>query len=141
MTNVPFTVECRVGRVVEARLRALRDANDVAGWQEAMRAAFVQARRKCVVCADLRAINLLSPPVADLMIGVLEKGNAHLDRSAILVPLEGASFHLQAERAVREARNPARRTFRDPREMAAWLDEVLDDTERARVRAFLAGNG
>jgi hypothetical protein len=69
---------------------------------------------------------------------VLAKSNAHLERSAFLLLPEGALFHLQAERVVREAKSAVRRTFRDPRSLVAWLDDVLDDPERARVRAFLS---
>ena len=116
----------------------LRDADDVTQFEIAMRAAFVQLRRKCVICSDVRAFTLLSPTVSDLMIGVLAKGNPYLERSAILLPAKGAAFHLQAERLVRESKSADRRTFREPHEMAAWLDEVLDDAERARVRAFLS---
>jgi hypothetical protein len=142
MPSPAFTVECSdVGRVVEARLMTLRDADDVAQFEMAMRAAFVRVQRKCVICADVRGIALLSPTVSDLMIDVLAKGNPHLERSAILLPTTGALFHLQAERLVRESNNADRRTFRDARQMAAWLDDILDDAERARVRAFLAEGG
>ncbi|MGO9836654.1 MAG: hypothetical protein ACLP1X_20860 [Polyangiaceae bacterium] len=139
MPNPAFTVECRVGRVVEARLMTLRDAADVTQFGMAMRAAFVRLQRKCVICADVRAFTLLSPTVSDLMVGVLANGNPHLERSAILLPTKGAAFHLQAERLVRESKSADRRTFNKPQEMAAWLGEILDDAERARVRAFLSG--
>jgi hypothetical protein len=139
VANPAFTVGCRVGRLVEARLMTLRDSDDVTQFGMAMRAAFMRLRRKCVICADVRAFTLLSPTVSDLMIGVLAKGNPYLERSAILLPAEGAAFHLQAERLVRESKSPDRRTFREPQEMAAWLDEVLDDGERAGARAFLSG--
>lgn len=136
--NPAFTVECRVGRVVEARVMTLRDADDVTQFRMAMRAELTRAPRKCVICADVRAIALLSPTVSDLMIGVLASGNPYLERSTILLPPKGAAFHLQAERIVRDSKCDDRRTFRDPQEMAAWLDEVLDDAERARVREFLS---
>jgi hypothetical protein len=133
-----FTVECNVGRVVEARVMTLRNADDVTQFAMAMRAEFMRSRRKCVICADVRAITLLSPTVADLMIGVLANGNPHLERSTILLPAKGAAFHLQAERLVRDSKCADRRTFRNPQEMVASLDEVLDDAERARVRVFLS---
>jgi hypothetical protein len=136
--NPAFTVECNVGRVIEARVMTLRDADDVTQFAMAMRAEFLRAPRKCVICADVRAIALLSPTVSDLMIGVLARGNPYLERSTILLPTKGAAFHLQAERIVRDSKCDDRRTFRNPHEMAAWLDEVLDDAERARVRAFLS---
>jgi len=116
----------------------LRDTDDVTQFRMAMRAEFTRALRKCVICADVRAITLLSPTVSDLMIGVLASGNPYLERSTILLPAKGAAFHLQAERIVRDSKCDDRRTFRNPHEMAAWLDEVLDDAERARVRAFLS---
>jgi len=126
--NRAFTVECRVGRVVD----------DVTQFGMAMRAEFMRATRKCVICADVRDIALLSPTVSDLMIGVLARGNPYLERSTLLLPAKGAAFHLQAERIVRDSKCDDRRTFRNPQELAAWLDEVLDDAERARVREFLS---
>jgi hypothetical protein len=136
--NPAFSVECNVGRVIEARVLTLSNADDVTQFAMAMRAEFMRARRKCVICADVRTISLLSPTVSDLMIGVLANGNPHLERSAILLPAQGAAFHLQAERLVRDSKCADRRTFRNPQEMAAWLEEVLDDEEGARVRAFLS---
>ena len=124
--------------LTEARVMTLRDADDVTQFGMAMRAEFMRATRKCVICADVRAIALLSPTVSDLMIGVLAKGNPYLERSAILLPATGALFHLQAERLVRESKSVNRRSFHKPQDMAAWLDEVLDDAERAGVRAFLS---
>jgi hypothetical protein len=82
MTGVPFTVECRLGRLVEVRLLAMREP-DVAVLQEAMRGAFVQVGRKVVICTDLRGIGLLSPTMADLMIGVLAKSNPHLESQRV----------------------------------------------------------
>jgi hypothetical protein len=63
--NPAFTVECNVGRVIEARVMTLRDADDVTQFAMAMRAEFLRAPRKCVICADVRAIALLSPTVSE----------------------------------------------------------------------------
>jgi hypothetical protein len=38
---------------------------------------------------------------------------------------------------IREADNPNRRAFRDPNELFAWLSEVLDEKERARLRELV----
>jgi hypothetical protein len=72
------------------------------------------------------------------MIALLERGNPRLERSAILLSQEHATFNLQVERVVREAKNSARRTFRDAAAMVAWLGESLTAAERDSVARFLS---
>ena len=90
-----------------------------------------------MVCADWRQANILAPAVAERLTGLLQRGNPHVERSAILLAREHATFNLQVERLVREAKNPARRTFRDTESMVTFLGEVLTPAETAHARAFL----
>jgi hypothetical protein len=132
-----YEVGARVGRLIEARLVALADVDEVARFEQAMAQAFAAMSGRSVVCADWRQANILPPMVADRLTALLQRGNPHVERSAILLAREHATFNLQVERLVRESQNPARRTFRDPAAMAAFLGEVLTPAERARVAAFL----
>src|SRR5438105_1563106 len=56
-----YTAECRVGRLVEARLFTLTSVEEVTQFQSAMRAAFVVAGSRSIICADWRAADLLAP--------------------------------------------------------------------------------
>jgi len=135
-TEPRFTVGCSVGRLVEARLFTLQTIEEVAVFQGAMRDTFRQAGPRSVICADWRAAGLLSPEVAEGLIGLLRVGNAFFERSAILLAKDQALFGMQVERVVREAKNPARRTFRDPLKMRTWLAEVLSADEVRRMNEF-----
>ena len=135
--NVPYCVECRVGRFVEARLLVPRTAVEVEAFAEELRRVFAMAAGKCVICADWRAAVLLAPEVADALVDLLRRGNPYVDRSAILLSGDNALFNLQVERVVREAKNPARRTFRQAAPMRAWLAQVLGNEERLRMHEFL----
>jgi hypothetical protein len=131
-----FTVDCKVGRLVEARLFQLQSADEVSIFQAAMRDGFRKAGPKSVICADWRPAGVLSPEVAEGIIGLLRVGNAFFERSAILLAQDQALFGMQVERVVREARNPSRRTFRDSLKMRKWLAEVLDAEEVRRMNDF-----
>jgi hypothetical protein len=133
-----FTVEVRAGRLIEARLVSLADVDEVIRFERAMGEAFGSVGGRSVVCADWRQANILAPPVAERLIALLQRGNPHVERSAILLAREHATFNLQVERLVREAQNPARKTFREAAAMVDYLGDALTPGEKARVAEFLA---
>jgi hypothetical protein len=133
-----FTVEVRAGRLIEARLISLADVDEVIRFERAMGEAFASVGGRSVVCADWRQANILAPLVAERLIALLQRGNPHVERSAILLAREHATFNLQVERLVREAQNPARRTFREAAAMVDYLSDALTPGEKARVAEFLA---
>jgi hypothetical protein len=132
-----FTVQQQVGRLLEARLSSLRTVDDVASFETAMREGFDRIAGQAIVCADWRGANILAPEVADRLVELLARGNPRLERSAILLAKDQAAFGLQVERVVREAKNSARRTFREADAMIEWLGEPLNAEERRRLVAFL----
>jgi hypothetical protein len=136
-SSTPYTAECKIGRLVEARLFTLRTVDQVTDFQGAMRRAFVEAGPRSIICADWRAANLLAPEVSDALVGLLRTGNSFFERSAILLSPDEAIFNMQVERVVREAASPGRRTFRDMTKLRVWLAEVLDADERRRMNEFL----
>lgn len=133
-----YTVQQQVGRLVEARLSTLRSVDEVARFEVAMREAFDRVRGgHAIVCADWRGANIFAPEVADRLVELLARGNPRLERSAVLLGKEQAAFALQVERVVREAKNSARRTFRDVDGVIEWLGELLSVEERRRLVEFL----
>jgi hypothetical protein len=132
-----FSAECRVGRLVEARLCWVNDPADVQRFLGHMRLAF-KAAGDSVICADWRRAVVLPPDAGDALLELLRQGNRHFVRSAILLAPENAVFGLQVERLCREAGNPARRTFRDVAPLLAWLQEVLTPLESARAAQFIS---
>jgi hypothetical protein len=133
-----FTVTVGVGRLIEARLTSLADVDEVGRFERAMGEGFASVGGRSVVCADWRQANILPPAVADRLTALLQRGNPHVERSAILLAREHATFNLQVERLVREAQNPARKTFRETASLVEYLSAALTPSERARVAEFLA---
>lgn len=132
-----YTVTVGTGRLIEARLVSLADVDEVVRFERAMAQAFAAVAGRSVICADWRQANILPPPIAERLMALLQRGNPHVERSALLLAREHATFNLQVERLVREAKNPARRTFRDAESMVAFVGEVLTPAETAHARAFL----
>ncbi len=94
------------------------------------------AKTRLVAIVDARESHVYPPEVVDGLVHLMKGQNANIERTAFVIA-DRATFSLQAERMIREAANPNRRAFRSAEVAAAWLDEVLDAHERARVRAFL----
>jgi hypothetical protein len=137
MATAETEVQNVVGRLVEVRVRTLRNLEDVAALGGAMQRVVQPVKGAIVVCADYRDAGVLSQEVADAFLGILATYNARIERSGMLLSTQHATFNLQIERIVREAAHPARRTFRVARELSAWLGEVLGPGERVRLSAFL----
>jgi len=135
-----FSAVCRVGRLVEARMRWVNDAADVQGFLMQMKNAFAIAGQS-VICADWRSALVLPPQASDALLELLRQGNGHFERSAVLLAPEDAMFGLQVERLLRGAENPGRRAFRAAPALLTWLGEVLTPTERRRAADFILQDG
>lgn len=133
-----FSIECRVGRLVEARLEALGSVADVADFFARLKEAFVRAGHDAVVCGDWRLAQVLAPDVGDALVDLLRESNPRVLRGAILLSPAHPTFTLQVERLIKEANNPRRRSFRDPQQLLAWLGSALAGPELARAREFLS---
>jgi hypothetical protein len=131
-----FTVERKVGRLVEVRLGGVVKTDEFEDGMIHFRSLVNSSNARKVLCADLRAARILVPEVADSLLEAMRRDNPVLERSAILVS-ESALFSLQMERLVREAKNPNRRTFRDEGTLVDWIAEILTLGERRRAVEFL----
>ncbi len=136
----PFSLRTRVGRLIEARVFALRTAADA----DAYTAALVTETKRIpltvapVLLADHRPVAIYPRAVADRLIELFLRMNSRLERVAIIASPTNATMVMQLQRLVREARDDKRKVTYAPAEAASHLREVLDGTELARVQAFLA---
>jgi hypothetical protein len=133
-----FTVERKVGRLVESVMQGRVPLAEVEAADRAMDEAVRSLKASCVVIADYRRARFLLEDDAAQLTQMYRRHNNHIERSAILVSASSAVAVLQMERVIREAKYPSRRAFREASEAAAWLEEVLTPTERARLRVVLS---
>ena len=63
--------------------------------------------------------------------------NAKVLQSAILLEPRKATFNLQVERVIANAKNSSRKSFRDARKMLDWLTEFLEPNELQCAKDFL----
>jgi hypothetical protein len=138
-----ITVECHSGVLIELRFDGKPTLDDVARFKDETAALvtelWTRRARRVVLCTDLRATNLFAPEVASQIIDLMRGDNPRVDRNGVLGN-ESALLTLQVQRLLIEAGSPGRRRiFTSPPALAAWLGEVLEDSERARLRAFLEG--
>src|SRR5215469_12692421 len=98
-----FRVECKVGRLVEIHVSALRTTAEVDSYRDALSATCEAVPGRLVGCADLRGAELFSPEVADRLVPLLTSVNTKFQRIATLLPIVGATFQMQVDRLVRMA--------------------------------------
>ena len=138
-----FTVESRVGRLLEARIESLRTLDRANAYSDAIAQVVQRApgHEPMILCADHRAVAIYPQPVADQLASLFGAMNRRLLRIALLVAPTNATLSMQLGRIVREANNPDRRVFLVPAEAEAFLGEVLTGSERTRLARFLrSGN-
>jgi hypothetical protein len=132
-----YTIDIKVGRLVESVMRGKVTREEIEAARNVAAGLAQRVQGLCVVIGDYRATKFLLGEDAEHLVQTLRLVNERIERSAIVVSASSAVGVLQTERVIREAKHPARRAFRDPHEAAAWLGEVLNDGERARLRVVL----
>lgn len=135
-----FTVELKAGRLIEARVYALKTLEDVNEYSAAIAAAVGRAAGPSlpVLCADHRPVKVYSSLAADGLVGLFQRNNARLERAALILDPANATLFLQLDRIVREAKYERRKVFRDVATASEFLALGLDVTERKRAEQFLA---
>ena len=133
-----FTVENRVGRLIEIRIKSSFGVDDFAAFAARLGEVAGAVPGKLVGISDYRDARLLAPEVAEKMVGSLKNTNPKVERAAVLMAEKAGVIVLQAERILREANNPNRRVFRVAADAETWLAEVLSPTEQTRLHQFLA---
>ncbi|MCU1279972.1 MAG: hypothetical protein JWM53_3518 [bacterium] len=132
-----FTVANHVGRLIEVRIKPpLRKEQAARFMQEVVRVS--AAHPTFVACTDLRAsTRTTDPDTIDVIAGIMRSESPRVERTALIVSAASSTLLLQLDRLVKSAGAAQRRIFRTRQEAESWLDEVLDDAERERLRAFL----
>jgi hypothetical protein len=118
----------------------LQQVQTVGFVQLAMAKVLEKVENRAVICADWRAIDVFGPEVAEAVVHMLAVTNAKVLQSAILLEPRKATFNLQVERLMRDAKNSSRKSFRDTRKMVAWLAEFLEPNELQSAKDFLVAS-
>jgi hypothetical protein len=126
-----------VGKLVLIHVTSLASTEEIGSFQAEVMHAVNERPVKAHVVVDLRTPRIFAPDVATALEEMLKRANPKIQRSAILLAKEHAVFSLQLERIIREARNPARRSFRSTEELSEWLHEHLNAREADQLDAFL----
>jgi hypothetical protein len=136
-----FHVELHTGRLLELRIvTSIRTAADMEEFSDRIWEKLARAKDRVVICSDYRAVQMVLPPEraeewADLM-----RATSHrVERSAILLDKDKATFNLQLQRSALRVGNRTRKLFFDEAAASAWIGPVLDHAERARAHRFYGG--
>lgn len=134
----PYTIEVRAGRLIEARVFALRSREDADAYSQALGLQVLKlANVSPILCADHRPVVIYTQEVADRLTELFLQMNSRLERVAILVARSNATLGMQLARIVREAANLGRKLCFDSLEAQAHLAPIFDPSELARMREFL----
>jgi len=135
-----FTVR-HVGRLVEARISGDPTLEDVGQYRAdshaCVRECLVHVRRPAVICTDIRATGLLRPEVSQALMSLLRTESKNIERSALLGHEGGLFAHHLSRLLQEDAVDDRRRVFTEADPLYAWLDGVLADDEKARLREFV----
>ncbi len=125
------------GRLITFRVRSPVDDGNADHAAGELRRAVQGVEGQVVVCSDLTEARTFSPETTERFIALMKTDNPRLERSALLVSADSATFVLQLERMLRAANSPVRRTFREPQELIDWLRPSLTPSEQTALVAFL----
>jgi hypothetical protein len=131
-----YSLENHAGRLLELRFAIITTSDEHLEISERIIAHAERLGRRVVIATDNRATVHLPPSLQANIGRGMRAANPSLERSAILMPKD--ILREQLARVVRDANSPVRRVFRSANELKAWLAEVLDAGERARLDAFIA---
>ena len=126
-----YTILHRVGRLVEITIRSPVSIDEALRWQRDHDAAVDEVGGPYVCFVDVVDATVFPPDVADAYVATMRR-EPKLVRTGILLNADPV-LSLQVQRMIRESHVPHRRTFRAPRDLEAWLGEVLTPAERARL--------
>jgi hypothetical protein len=130
-----FTVEKLVGRLIEARFASPLTLEEVQSSVKLTHSLMSASPGQVVCCTDLSELELVPPNAVDLVTDLFTRDAPRVERGALLV--RGNTVSVQLEHMIRRANLVNRRTFRNVESLQAWLSEVLNPLERARLGHFL----
>jgi hypothetical protein len=131
-----WSIDRRVGKLVEIRIWSPVTLEETVPWGAAHDALVSKIDGPYVCLVDLTGATVFPQEVVEGYVKTM-KNETNLVRTGTILN-KSPTFGMQIQRMIREANNPNRRAFRDPAELLAWLSEVLDERESARLREILA---
>jgi hypothetical protein len=134
--ELPWTVEKRVGSVVEIFVRTLDTTTEVRRFSQAIYDTAVKTPGALLI-VDLRTPVVFSDEVASAVMDLMVRANSVRKKTAILLSNQRAIFGLQLGRLVKDVGARERQTFTDTAALLKWLGKDLSPVEKDRVRAFL----
>jgi hypothetical protein len=137
LASLPCTIRCKVGRVIELRLLAMRHADDVADLRARLAAEATSLARPAIICADYRYAMPFPDEVASAWATEMKRLEPLVERSAILLDPTNEPFNLSFARTAEHGGLPSRRFFTSAAELRTWLRPTASDAELSRVERFL----
>ncbi|MEO8182184.1 MAG: hypothetical protein ABI895_25395 [Deltaproteobacteria bacterium] len=134
------TIAIVVGRLLEIRAEAgYRSRLDVEVVTRAIQGEMKRLPQgaSVVIVADWQLCPVMHEEAAQHLVEQLRSNNPRVERSAALASQKSPIAVLQFVRLVREANNPKRRLFYEPKPLIEWLTPVLTPQEATRLREFL----
>lgn len=133
-----WSIDRRVGKLVEIRIWSPVTLEETVPWGVAHDSLVSKIEGPYVCLVDLTDATVFPQDVVEGYVKTM-KNETDLVRTGTILN-KSPTFGMQIQRMIREANNPNRRAFRDPKELFDWLSEVLDEKERARLRELLRGH-
>jgi hypothetical protein len=126
-------------RIVTLRIRACPTVDVAKALTRDILGAFPPRPKKAIASVDFRCAQIFTPEVTDVLLALLKADNPFVEKSAHILGADaGALFALQVERLVREAANPRRQVFRDPKLALAYLTDALTAAQLAWLEKWYA---
>jgi hypothetical protein len=137
--GVVYEVVNRVGRLVEIRLWSPVTAAEAVAWARDHDSVVSAVSGPYVCLVDLFDAKVFPEDAVEAYTAVMQ-AEPRLKRTGTLLSHSPTSA-LQVRRMLRETDNPVRRAFIEVPPLLEWLDPVLTQLERARLREALAERG
>jgi hypothetical protein len=131
-----FSVERRIGRLLEIRVGGVATREDVVDFGQRFVELSSAYEGLFVACSDLRAARLLPPEVAELLLQFMRTRKTRIEYNAFLVG-ESPIVGLQTDRLIKGASHPGRQIVRSVHEALGFLEPFCTVEERRRLRQFL----
>jgi hypothetical protein len=131
-----FSIEHRVGRLVEIRIWSPISAAEAAPWAKLHDQVVASVGGAYFCLVDLARATVFSPEAVDAYLATM-RNETQLLRTATLLG-QSPTQHLQILRMIRAANHPQRKAFREAALVHAFLAEIATPEERARLTELLA---
>jgi hypothetical protein len=131
-----YTIENRVGRLVELRVESPVTYEELLQFHNTLAKVCKSIAGQIAMCTDLVGATVFTQQVTQRWTSIIKQDAPLVQRNAVLAG-EGAVFSMQVERIIRMAGHQNRKAFLSPTELTAWLGEILTVRERARLETYL----